>query len=226
MKWRALVFDLDDTLYAEREFVLSGFAAVDQWLQEKRGIAGFYAEATRVFASGERGRIFDKVIDSLAIEDGGTLVSQLVAVYRAHKPKLTLFPEARWAIERFRSQLKLGLITDGYAETQRNKIAALGIGGLFDCIIYTDDFGRENWKPSPVTFRLMMDRLGVKGEECIYVGDNLTKDFIAPNGLDWLTVLISREGGEYGQGSVKEVSADRMAKETIYSLRQLSEILE
>jgi putative hydrolase of the HAD superfamily len=225
MKRTVLVFDLDDTLYAEREFVLSGFAAVDRWLQEKRGIVGFAPEATRVFAAGKRGRIFDEVLGNLGIGDTAELVPKLVEIYRAHKPQLTLFAEARWAIERFREHFKLGLITDGYAETQRNKVAALGIGKLFDCIVFTDDLGRENWKPSPMAFRLMMNRLGVEGHECVYVGDNPVKDFLAPNELGWLTVLISRDGGEYGKAGGEMDTPLHKANKTIGSLRELSECL-
>jgi putative hydrolase of the HAD superfamily len=226
MKWTTLVFDLDDTLYIEREFVLSGFTAVDQWLQEKRGVTGFGAAATQLYTKGVRGRIFDEALSLLEISDVAGVVPQLVAIYRRHKPRLTLLPEARWAIERFRGQLKLGLITDGYAETQRNKVAALGIDGVFDFVVYTDDLGRENWKPSPVAFRQMMDRLGVIGQECIYVGDNPVKDFFAPNELGWMTVKISRVGGEYEKEGGETISPFYQAKKTINSLRELSEFIE
>jgi len=226
MKRTALVFDLDDTLYAEREFVLSGFAAVDRWLQQKHGIMGFGSAAGGVFHSGLRGRTFDEALGKLGICDVAGLVPELVEIYRGHKPQLTLFADAQWAIERFRGHCKLGLITDGYAETQRNKVAALGIGGMFDCVIYTDDLGRQNWKPSPVAFHAMMERLGVTGEECIYVGDNPTKDFLAPNGLGWLTVMISREGGEYAQVAKEAAMPNYKAKRVISSLCELDELLE
>jgi len=225
MKRTVLVFDLDDTLYAEREFVLSGFTAVDLWLQQKRGITGFSLEATSLFLAGVRGHIFDKTLGNLGLSDLAGLVPELVEIYRGHKPQLTLFADAEWAIERFCGKLKLGLITDGYAETQRNKVAALEIGGAFDCIVYTDDLGRHNWKPSPVAFRLTMERLGVTGEECIYVGDNPAKDFLAPNGLGWLTVRISREGGEYARGAGEMATPDHKAKKVINSLYELSELI-
>jgi putative hydrolase of the HAD superfamily len=225
MKWRALVFDLDDTLFAEREFVLSGFVAVDRWLQEERAITGFAAEAGRLFASGIRGRVFDEALHRLRVEGGADPIQQMVEVYRAHEPRLTLLPEAEWVLESYRGLLRLGLITDGYARTQRNKVAALGIGGRFDSIVYTDDLGRANWKPSPVPFRLMMDRLGCAGEECVYVADNPAKDFIAPNGLGWQTVQIRRAGGEYGGTPVSEVEPSHRARCVISSLLELRTIL-
>jgi len=161
-------------------------------------------------------------LNNLEIRAPAELVQELVAIYRKHKPRLTLFAEARWAIERFRGHFKLGLITDGYAETQRNKVAALGIDGLFDCIVYTDDLGRENWKPSPMAFRLIMNRLSADGLECVYVGDNPAKDFFAPNELGWLTVLISRDGGEYKHAGGETCSPLYEAKKVISSLHELN----
>ena len=42
-----LVFDLDDTLYLEREYALSGFRAVGDWLRQTRGLIDFEARAQR-----------------------------------------------------------------------------------------------------------------------------------------------------------------------------------
>jgi putative hydrolase of the HAD superfamily len=60
--FRALVFDLDDTLYPERDFVLSGFQAVSGWLRLQGGVEGFYDRALATFERGVRGRIFDEVL--------------------------------------------------------------------------------------------------------------------------------------------------------------------
>lgn len=220
MKRTALVFDLDDTLYLEREFVLSGFAAVDEWLRRQLAVTGFAAEAGRRFAAGARGKVFDETLAHLGVEGGAGLVPEMVALYRAHEPRLTLLPDARWALEHYRGRCKLGLLTDGYAATQRHKVAALGIGGCFDEIVYSDDLGRARWKPSPVPFLRMMAGLGCRGTECVYVADNPTKDFSAPNGLGWLTVRIRREGGEHA-GVVSGEPAARM----ITSLRELPDVL-
>ena len=223
MKPAVLVFDLDDTLFAEREFVVSGFLAVDRWLQEQRSVTGFAAEALRQFEAGRRGRIFDEVLSTLGVPGGTELVSSMIAIYRGHQPRLTLFPDAQWAFKNFQGRLKLGLITDGYAQTQRNKVAALAIAGFFDHLVFTDDLGRENWKPSPLPFQRMMELMGCEGESCIYVGDNPAKDFVAPNGLGWLTVQLQREGGEYEQGAGD--TPGHRAQLMIRSLRDLGKIL-
>jgi len=221
----ALVFDLDDTLYPEHVFVRSGFAAVDRWLQERRGLTGFADEAARLFLEGARGRIFDEVLRRLAVDDASELVPTLVEVYRAHEPQLSLFPDAEWALAYFGRRMKLGLITDGHAVTQRNKFAALGLAKYFRAVVFTDDFGRESWKPSPACFQRIEAALACPAHECAYVGDNLAKDFVAPNRLGWLTVHLQREGGEYRHVVAADLPADHRAQHEIASLRELEAIL-
>ena len=54
--------------------------------------------------------------------------------------------------------------------------------------------GRQCWKPSPAGFEAIRANLDVPHEACAYVGDNPSKDFLAPNGLGWRTVRLACEG--------------------------------
>lgn len=195
----ALVFDLDDTLFPEHQFVLSGFGAVDSWLRRERGLRGFAEMAAGLFHDGLRGRVFNDALEQLGMAADEDLIAQLVTVYRGHDPVLSLHDDARWALARFRKTHRLGLLTDGYLATQRRKLWALRIESIFDAIVYSDEFGRECWKPSPVPYRAIMRRLDCDGTSCTYVSDNPTKDFLAANELGWTTVQIRRPDGEYRQ---------------------------
>jgi putative hydrolase of the HAD superfamily len=192
-----LVFDLDDTLFPEHQFVLSGFAAVDEWLQSHFGLVGFLQVATLKFQSGVRGRIFDEAIDLLGWSDHGISIDTMLTVYREHRPTIELHEDARWAIERTSGSFCLGLLTDGFLATQKRKVEALGIADHFDAIVYSDEFGRDCWKPSPVPYQALMERLGGPAESFTYVSDNPTKDFVTANALGWRTVRIIRPDGEY-----------------------------
>ncbi len=225
-QYKAVVFDLDDTLFPEREFVRSGFAAVGAWVQAERGIAGFGAAAWRRFEAGERKRAFDEALAELGVASEPGLVEKLVGIYRDHRPQIALFPEAAEVLGALRGRYRLGLLTDGYAVAQRRKIAALGIDPLFDKIVVTDELGRECWKPSRVPFQIVIDALGCTGGECVYVGDNPKKDFVAPNELGWLTVHICRAGGEYEKENATDIPPGYCARHRIMSLRVLPELLE
>jgi len=168
---RAVVFDLDDTLYPEREFVRSGFWAVSLWVEENLGLKGFFDVAMGMFAAGNRGNVFNLALEALGCTHTQDLIQQLVEVYRSHSPNIRLYEDARMAILHAKSAgKKLALLTDGYLRTQQLKVASLGIAHLFDCIVYSDEFGRKNWKPSPVPYLFVMRALSRRGEECVYVG--------------------------------------------------------
>lgn len=196
---RLIVFDLDDTLYPEREYAVSGLRAVGEWWVSEGGDPAFARVAVRLFEQGRRGDIFNAALSELGARATPDLVASMVAVYRSHEPELGLYPDAAWALGHFRHEHQLAVITDGYLEAQQRKVHALGVEALVDAVFYTDALGREHWKPSPRAFLLAMERFGRFPSECVYVGDNPAKDFIAPNRLGWSSVRILRPGTEHGQ---------------------------
>ena len=88
-----VVFDLDDTLYLERDFVRSGFEAADKWCAENLGVTGMREHAEAVFAEGERKHIFDMALTRVGINCDAQILSQIVGVYREHVPGIALLPE-------------------------------------------------------------------------------------------------------------------------------------
>lgn len=190
-----LVLDLDDTLYLERDFVRSGFRAVEQ---ETR-IDGFFDAAWRIFEQGGRGDIFDRALARLGASAD---VPRLVALYRAHRPSIRLAADAGALLDRWEGPL--GLISDGPAATQRSKLGALGIGDRFRSKILTGDWGAEFYKPHPRAFIETERRLGAGAY--VYIADNPAKDFEAPKRLGWRTIRIQREKGLYAE--VEGVEAD------------------
>lgn len=211
-----IVFDLDDTLYLERDFVLSGFAAVDCWLQSERGAAGFLDRAGRMFAEGARGRIFDTVLTEMGLDASPEEIGRLVAVYREHKPALTLLPDSDSALTWAAQTFQLGLITDGYAAVQVRKIRALRLETRIACRVVTDEWGREFWKPNPEAYRRVMAHFPAPAAGYVYLGDNPRKDFVAPRALGWRTVRVRRPGGEHtryvagpGEDAEREITSLR-----------------
>ena len=198
-----LVFDLDDTLFPEVEFVESGFRAADAWLEIRHSKSGLFDAAWRLFQRGARGRIFDLALGEMGVANTEGMIAALVSVYRAHVPVIALYPDARWAIDHYQGQKKMGMITDGYLVAQRNKVEALGIKTAFDAIVYSDQFGRENWKPSEFPYRKIMELIRCGGPECVYIADNPAKDFIAPKTLGWSTIQICRPDGQHAKNAPK-----------------------
>ncbi len=214
-----VVFDLDDTLYLERDFVRSGFRAVDRWLASEHAALGLFEIAWRLFEAGERGRIFDQALPHLGVAAEPPLIQRLVAVYRDHEPEIALLPEAADLLAWLRGRCPLALLTDGDEATQRRKVRALGLEDYCRPIVYTDALGRAHWKPSPKGFLSIQRRFGLPPERFVYVGDNPARDFRAARTLGWRTVRIRHPGGRHAGASA--ASALDEADRTITRLADL-----
>lgn len=192
-----VVFDLDDTLYPERDFVRSGFVAVDRWLAREHAVCGFFDQAWSRFTAGRRGDIFDRVLPGVGVDPAPALIRRLVKVYREHRPRIQMRPEAVDLLERLSGRCPIALLTDGYHGSQRRKVAALGLEFRCHPIVCTDRWGREHWKPSPKGFLHIQEALGAEPARCIYIGDNPAKDFRAPKALGWRTLRLCDPAGEH-----------------------------
>lgn len=194
----AIFFDLDDTLYPEREYAFSGFTAVAEAFADRLGDAGRSAERMRwLFDSEHRSRVFNSLLVELGLKEDPMLVREMIEVYRTHRPTIRLYYDAEVMLKKLRQEYRLGLLTDGRSATQGLKIDALGLRDRFDAILITSELGPGFGKPSPRPFEFISTRLQVVGSRSMYVADNPAKDFVAPNALGWMTVQIQRVDGLY-----------------------------
>ena len=190
-----VVFDLDDTLYDEVDYCRSGFAAVAEMASKlpKAPSAGqIFGTLWKHFAGGNRKTTFNAALEELGIAYDDKTIQQLLRAYRNHAPQITLPPDSRDVLEELSARYMLALLTDGFLPAQRLKVRALGIEKYFRFILYTEQLGREFWKPSPAGFEKLLANLNVKPESVAYVADNCEKDFIAPNKLGFVTIQIIR----------------------------------
>ncbi len=191
---RAVLFDLDDTLYPERTFVASGFAAVARHLASRHALdaATLAARLVALERAQGRGAVFDAALAELGLAPT-TEVATLLHVYRTHLPRLALFADAAATLETLRAAgVRLGLVTDGMGAVQRRKIAALGLEARVDVVVCTDELGSDAGKPSTLPFRVALDLLGVEPDRAAYVGNDLRKDFLGPRALGMASVEVRR----------------------------------
>lgn len=179
-----VAFDLDDTLYSERDFLHSGWRAVAR------------AAAVHGLEAGEAWRIMSTApdaFDALHARLPAMTVDEMLHVYRTHMPGIALYTGVADTLECLRSHgCPIAIITDGRSLSQRNKIKALGLEQYADYVSVSEEIGADKTSDSP--FRILMDMF--PGYHYIYVGDNPAKDFVWPNRLGWTTVMLreSRPG--------------------------------
>src|SRR6266705_2275465 len=195
MPKHCLVFDLDDTLYLERDYVHSGFEHVGAYTERELGIPNFAERAWSLFSAGHRAKIFEEILQEQSIHLERSALDHMVGLYRSHSPKIWLLPDALHCLNVLRGRVRLAIISDGPVEAQRSKVAVLRLDQWFDPILLTEELGRGYSKPSDASFRLVQERFGLAAGCCCYVADNPAKDFVAPRKLGWRTIRIRRIGG-------------------------------
>lgn len=115
---------------------------------------------------------------------------------------LSLTPEVRDLLKQLRSRHKLLLLTNGDAETQREKVEAVKCEEFFDAVVIAGDYAEQ--KPFPSIFQLCFSKLGVEAQDCVMVGDSLDSDIQGGvNAGVRATVWIHRADGTVLDGPVK-----------------------
>jgi putative hydrolase of the HAD superfamily len=194
---KAVLFDLDDTLYPEMDFVRSAFGAVAADLSSDVGIdAGFTRmRLLQILRRDGRGKVFDEFLHEQRLYTSER-VARMLTVYRTHAPSLRLHADVAPTLSWLRSTgVGLGIVTDGLASVQRAKIEALGLESKVDVIVCTDELGPRCSKPSRAGFeRALEDLGGIPPGRAAYIGNDTTKDFVAPRLLGMTAIQIVRPG--------------------------------
>lgn len=193
MNKTVIVFDLDDTLFDEREFIMQGFLAVSNFLADRIPQKKGFEELCELFYE-KRLLVFDRFLKNHGIYTK-SLSYRCVQVYRRAPRKIFLYPEAERCLVRFK-KFPLYLVTDGNFLVQERKVTALKIAPFFRKVLYTSRYGLKHAKPSEYCF-IKIAGLEQCEPKCVtYVGDNPAKDFVGIKPLGFRT--IRTHTGQYG----------------------------
>ncbi len=192
---KAVIFDLDDTLIPERQYVESGFKHIAKIISNKYEFSEekVFRDLLTLFKKSHK-NVFNRLMDTYKNNYSSDTILYLVEEYRNHIPDIHFYDDVLNCISNLKTKgIKVGIITDGIAYTQRQKLKAVKAYEYFDEIILTDELGREYWKPHPRAFEEMRLKLKVEFNEMIYVGDNPEKDFYISSIYPIKTIRIIRE---------------------------------
>jgi putative hydrolase of the HAD superfamily len=185
------VFDLDDTLYPLRSFVLSGFAAVADYAADelglpRRAIARALRHASRV----DRGHELQRLCGRFDLP--ASYVARLVEIVRGHTPQIRLPRESARTLAVLRPRWRLGVLTNGLTAIQGRKVAALGLGNLVDAVVFAAECGDGRGKPDAAAFAAILERLGTRASRSVFVGDDLTADVLGAGRVGMRTIHVVR----------------------------------
>ena len=222
---RVVCFDLDDTLYKEIDYLKSAYREIAGYAAEhchgcSAPVSVLAHKAYEVMLAAYREG--DNAFEALNRFLGLNLPSSdYLYIYRNHKPKIALSEDVVRMLDTLKVKgVRIGLITDGRSVQQRNKIEALGLSRWMndEDMVISEEFGSE--KPALANYAYFMERY----PEChdfTYVGDNLKKDFIAPNALGWLTVCLKDDGRNIHRQDFLSLAEEAVPKWLIGNLMEI-----
>ncbi|SFT63048.1 putative hydrolase of the HAD superfamily [Lishizhenia tianjinensis] len=207
-----IVFDLDDTLYQELEFVKSGFSFVAKKLEGENSLTLYCWMLSRFRNNLD---VFDHLSQEYAVS-----VDQLLNWYRYHNPKISISQSTKALLEYLNERnYLLAVITDGRSKTQRNKLKSLGIDRYFCKILISEEVGAS--KPSSVAYKLIEEEF--PNMTYWYIGDNTSKDFTYPIANNWNSILKLDNGTNIHTNSFKYLE---VLKELNLIVSELDELIK
>ena len=182
-----IVFDLDDTLYKEIDFVKSAYTYINKYI-----ISRFDLDLSSQIQECIEGDIsFFDCIKSKLHNINNFSIEKYLELYRFHYPKISLSKETSEFLNILLDKnIDFSIITDGRSISQNNKIGALGLNYFAKNIIISEETGFE--KPHLNNFKII-ERI-YPNKKLIYIADNTSKDFLAPNSLNWNTICLIDNG--------------------------------
>lgn len=193
---KIVVFDLDDTLYKEIDFLKSGYKKVSGLVEKRFGLDSqlIYDHLLSCYFKGENA--FERLNEEYGLDNP---IKEYLDIYRFHHPSIVLSEETKNTLNALKSKgVTLGIISDGREITQKQKIEALGLDEWIDWdkVLINED--NKYFKPNHWSFDKMMlccfEHYSGNDLKFYYVGDNPKKDFLAPNQLGWETVCLLDDG--------------------------------
>ena len=216
MSENVVVFDLDDTLYNEIDFLKSAYVEIANNVSILANVSSHsvFNEMLKNYYNGLN--VFKKLITSFSLNKNTDF---FLNIYRNHKPIIEIDNKKKEVLDILKSNsCILGLLTDGRSVQQRNKIKALGLESYFEEIIISEEFGSE--KPNINNYKYFQNVF--LNKNYTYIADNISKDFISANTLHWKTICLLDNGKNIHKQNFN-VSSHFLPK---YQINSFSEILE
>jgi len=215
IRW-GVVFDLDDTLFKEIDFVFSGYRHIATELQKQVG-HDIYPEMLALHE--QKKMVFQVIAEKYQTSQSE---SDFLQISRTHFPDIELVPGATQLLTWLKAQgVYLGLLTDGRSVTQRNKIKALGLDRFINDFVISEEFGSR--KPAPENYLHFSEPR--PGFRCVYVGDNFEKDFVTPNRLGWHTIALRDDGRNIHPQASAQVESDHAPRMILDSFGEIRKTL-
>lgn len=224
MKIKCVLFDIDDTLYdTSLQMNMTRLNAIKAMIEA--GLPTDIEKAYRVLEDIVKefgphyNKHFDKLLERLGLKWNPRVIAAGVAAYReTSSAYLKPYPDTVPVLLKLREMgCRLGVVSEGRAVKQWQKLIQLGIQHLFHHVLISEEINVETMTPE--LFRLALKELKARPNETVFVGNQLDTDILCANKANIISVRIRK--GEY---RIEEPKSPEMAPK--YEISRLSEIFE
>ncbi len=203
---RAVLFDLDDTLFDHRRASTLALRAMHEVHAPTLPFEPFAAKHAEVleifharFLAGEftldeaRVARMQALFAAFGAEIDHRTALEAAQLYReGHQANRHLVPGAIELLNVLRQHCRLGVVTNNSTAEQIEKLRVLNIAGYFDTVVISEDVGVT--KPDPKIFAIALQRIGARPHETVFVGDNWTNDIVGATNAGIAAVWLSHDG--------------------------------
>ena len=205
---KAVLFDLDNTLIDFMKMKKhSCSAAIDAMIG-----AGLHIEHDKAIKALfglydkyglEEKTIFQKFLNKITGKvDHKILANGIVAYRRVRAGFLEPYPNIDYVLLKLKDRgIKLGIVTDAPKLKAWIRLASIKLSNYFDVVVTFEDTKQR--KPSKLPFKAALDKLKLKPQECLMVGDWPERDIKGAKALGMKTCFA-----RYGNPKIKKTDAD------------------
>jgi HAD superfamily hydrolase (TIGR01549 family) len=187
---RAVLFDLDDTLFDHRGCARDALTAVQQsqscfrsmpfeTLEQAHAefLEELHAEVMlgRVSIDAARIERFRRLLESAGVRDQGEMSSELATLYReSYRSRRRAVAGAAALMAAVKPRAKIGIVSNNVLDEQQEKLLVCRLDQFVDELVVSGEIGVS--KPDPMIFHVALNRLGVTANETVMVGDSWIAD--------------------------------------------------
>jgi len=205
-RFKAVIFDLDDTLFDHRHSVRTALSAMQKKYDCFRQISLDEFERLHIkllneihverILTGEltldegRAMRFEQAFKILKVNPTPEMKYEAADYYRKNYLQSTrLKPGAYELLEEVKKTYKTGIVTNNLVEEQNRKLAECGIENLIDIMVTSEEAGVT--KPNPEIFNIVLDKLNCSSGEAVMIGDAWEADIIGAHNLGMKCIWIN-----------------------------------
>jgi putative hydrolase of the HAD superfamily len=187
---RAVLFDLDDTLFDHRHcagaalrhvFDVHQCAACVSFADFEAAHAAHLEELHHEVLAGRLGidearrERFRRLFAGAGVAAGAEDVHRAALAYRrGYLAARRAVAGAADLVCRIRALARVGIVSNNLLEEQREKLRACGLDACIDVLVVSEEAGVS--KPDPRIFRLALERLGCGPADAVMIGDSWSAD--------------------------------------------------